>query len=110
MPRRPLRLPSSLDDLRPLLQYAGPLFMVVVCRFFGLVSMALTAARLGNTALAAYQVVVSLLLLFGLFGEPLSQAAQAQLPPLLDKGNFFTARRRFSMLLSSGIIAGLLLG
>jgi len=110
MPRQPLRLPTSMDDMKPLLQYAGPLFMVVLCRFLGLASMALTAARLGNTALAAYQVVVNILLLFGLFGEPLSQAAQARLPPLLDKGDTSTARRRFSTLLSTGILAGLLLG
>merc|ERR1719215_1631379 len=110
MPRQPLRLPTSMDDMKPLLQYAGPLFMVVLCRFLGVAGMALTAARLGNTALAAYQVVVNILLLFGLFGEPLSQAAQAQLPPLFDKGDTSTARRRFSTLLSTGILAGLLLG
>merc|ERR1712137_1079420 len=46
--------------------------------------MALVAGRLGHVALATYQIVFNLFFLFGLFGEPLNQTAQAMLPVLLE--------------------------
>ncbi|CAK9097969.1 Probable serine/threonine-protein kinase PknB [Durusdinium trenchii] len=60
--------------------------------------MALYAASLGTTALAAYQVLINLYTLFGLFGEPLSQAAQAMLPPLLEQKDRRGVRRAVKML------------
>lgn len=102
----------TAKEVMPLLEYAGPLFVVVVCRFLGICGMSLAAAALGTRELAAYQVLVNLLLLFGLFGEPLSQTAQATLPPLLDKGPVGrdTALRAFRNLVALGVVAGAVMG
>lgn len=40
---------------------------------------------MGQGGCGSPQVLINLYTLFGLFGEPLSQAAQAMLPPLLEK-------------------------
>lgn len=77
---------------------AGPLLLVLISRFLTLSAMALYAASLGTTALAAYQVLINLYTLFGLFGEPLSQAAQAMLPPLLEQKDRRGVRRAVKML------------
>ena len=100
---------QTVTCLGEALRYAGPLLLVLISRFLTLSAMALYAASLGTTALAAYQVhvleasladwhsartaaadcfvqvLINLYTLFGLFGEPLSQAAQAMLPPLLER-------------------------
>lgn len=101
---------TSLESLRPLSEYAGPLSIVIGCRVLCLASMALAAAPLGTTALAAYQVLINLLSLFGLFGEPLGQTAQATLPPLLEKGSTRAARGDFLSLLSVGLVVAVLAG
>ena len=67
----------------PLLEYAGPLTVVTAMRLFGFAAMVRTVSKMGPVAVAGYQCVVSLFIFFTLFAEPLSQAAQALLPPLL---------------------------
>jgi len=110
LPRSWSRLPADSVDPRPLLEYAGPLLVVVACRFMGLACMAFAAAALGTISLAAYQVLINLLVLFGLVGEPLSQAAQAALPPLLERGKSRAARRAFKELLRMGLLAAAVAG
>jgi len=73
-------------ELAPLFEYARPLAVIILTRFLGLTSMALAAGNLGVVSQAAYQVLVNVLVLFGLCGEPLSQTAQTMLPKLLDAG------------------------
>ncbi|CAJ1382517.1 unnamed protein product [Effrenium voratum] len=107
LPKKWIRLPESAAYLAPLLEYAGPLLLVLLSRFLTLSAMALYAASLGTTALAAYQVLINLYTLFGLFGEPLSQAAQAMLPPLLEKKDVRGARRAMRSLLLLGLLFGL---
>ncbi|CAE7803821.1 DTX47 [Symbiodinium microadriaticum] len=48
--------------------------------------MAKTAGTMGTASIAGYQVLANVVVLFGLFGEPLSQTAQTMLPSLLDGG------------------------
>jgi hypothetical protein len=44
-----------------------------------------TAMKLGMQSLAGYQLCINLLVFFVLFGEPLSQLSQTQLPALLNR-------------------------
>lgn len=86
-----LRLPKR-KELFSLLTYTGPLLAVTLTRMGGLIAMQTSAMALGVQPLAAYQLCLNLLVFFLLFGEPLSQLSQTQLPPLLDKGDSETIR------------------
>eukprot|EP00968_Pinguiococcus_pyrenoidosus_P007191 scaffold477_cov355-Pinguiococcus_pyrenoidosus.AAC.4 len=79
------RIPS-VKEAMPLLRFAGPLSIIVLTRIIGFVFMSAAAAKLGTTALAAHQVLISLFILFACFAEPLSQVGQTMLPKLFDKG------------------------
>ena len=72
-------------QLRELYDYTGPLLIITLIRLFGFINMQTTANRLGVNHIAAYQMAINLLFLFQLFGEPLSQLSQTQLPVLLDQ-------------------------
>ncbi|OLQ05131.1 MATE efflux family protein 4, chloroplastic [Symbiodinium microadriaticum] len=74
------------DELTPLLEYARPLAVVISFRCMSLTVMAKTAGTMGTASIAGYQVLANVVVLFGLFGEPLSQTAQTMLPSLLDGG------------------------
>jgi len=75
----------SRQELAPLLEYAKPLSVVILFRFMSLTLMAKTAGTMGTAVTAAYQVLANVIVLFGLFGDPLSQTAQTMLPSLLDR-------------------------
>ena len=75
----------SKQDMRELLNFAGPLSAITVARLAGFIAMQKTAMRLGVQSLAGYQLGINLLMFFLLFGEPLSQVSQTQLPQLLDR-------------------------
>lgn len=74
----------KLADLKELLQYVGPLFIITISRLIGFISMQRRAMTFGTQHLAAYQICTNALILFLLFGEPLSQLHQTNLPALLD--------------------------
>lgn len=74
-------------DLKELLQYVGPLFIITIARLTGFVSMQRRAMTFGTQPLAAYQICANSLILFLLFGEPMSQLHQTKLPALLDRGD-----------------------
>ncbi|GAX10123.1 hypothetical protein FisN_3Lh315 [Fistulifera solaris] len=96
-----LRLPQR-NEFMSLLSYTGPLLAVTLTRLGGLVAMQTSAMTLGVQPLAAYQLCLNLLVFFLLFGEPLSQLSQTQLPPLLDKGDSETIRGNLK---SVGVLA-----
>lgn len=81
-----LKLPTW-RGLKELLQYVGPLFIITIARLTGFVSMQRQAMTFGTQSLAAYQICANALILFLLFGEPLSQLHQTKLPALLDAGD-----------------------
>eukprot|EP00931_Biecheleriopsis_adriatica_P009346 TRINITY_DN110419_c0_g1_i1.p1 TRINITY_DN110419_c0_g1~~TRINITY_DN110419_c0_g1_i1.p1 ORF type:complete len:537 (+),score=83.64 TRINITY_DN110419_c0_g1_i1:63-1673(+) len=87
-----IRLPSW-RDAKPVLEYAGPLFVITAARILGFSAMALTAATLGTAQLAAYQVIISIFVVFVFVSGPLSQNAQTLLPSLVDKGETRALRR-----------------
>ena len=70
-----------------LVTYAGPLLAITITRLSGFLVMQRTAMSLGVTQLAGYQLCINLLLFFLLFGEPLSQLSQTNLPSLLFPSN-----------------------
>ncbi len=78
-----VRVPK-LADLKELLEYVGPLFVLVISRLIGIVSMQRRAMTFGTDALAAYQICINTMTFFFLFGEPLSQLHQTKLPAFLD--------------------------
>jgi Na+-driven multidrug efflux pump len=96
-----LRLPQR-NEFMSLLSYTGPLLAVTLTRLGGLVAMQTSAMALGVQPLAAYQLCLNLLVFFLLFGEPLSQLSQTQLPPLLDRGDSETIRGNLK---SVGVLA-----
>lgn len=102
----------SWAEMAPLFDYARPLAVVILARFLGLTSMAVSAGRLGIVSQAAYQVLANVLLLFGLCGEPLSQTAQAMLPKLLDAGpkRSHEARRALKNLILLASVVCLVIG
>jgi len=87
-----IRFPSR-EDISPVLEYAGPLSVIVTARVVSFTSMAIAAANLGTTALAAYQLILGVFVVFAFVGAPLSSNAQSILPPLLDAGDVQGTRR-----------------
>jgi Na+-driven multidrug efflux pump len=80
------RLPS-IQQLRGLLDFTGPLLAITLTRLGGLIAMQKSAMALGVQPLAAYQMSINLIIFFLLFGEPLSQLSQTKLPSLIDSNN-----------------------
>jgi len=64
-------------------------------RILGFSAMAFTASSLGTAQLAAYQVIISVFVVFVFVGGPLSQNAQTLLPSLIDAGDTKGLRRTF---------------
>jgi len=71
-------------QLQELMKFTGPLLVITMIRLLGFINMQTTANRLGVSHMAAYQIAINLMFLFQLFGEPLSQLSQTQLPSLVD--------------------------
>lgn len=78
-----VRVPSKAD-VSKLLEFTGPLLAITVTRLIGFINMQKTAMSLGVQHMAAYQLTVNILMFFLIFGEPLSQLSQTNLPTLID--------------------------
>ncbi|CAB9513515.1 Protein DETOXIFICATION [Seminavis robusta] len=78
-----LKIPTK-QQLLGLLEFTGPLLAITLTRLLGAINMQRAASRLGVNHLAAYQMSINIMFLFMLFGEPLSQLSQTQLPALVD--------------------------
>jgi Na+-driven multidrug efflux pump len=81
-----VRLPTR-PELWALLTYTGPLIAIPITRLAGFIVMQKKAMQLGVESLAGYQLGINILMFFLLFGEPLSQLSQTNLPALLDQEN-----------------------
>jgi len=104
-----IRLPTR-KELKGLTEFTGPLLAITVTRLIGFVSMQRTAMRLGVKELAAYQLSINLLIFFLLFGEPLSQLSQTQLPAFIDKQDAQAVRSNFKSVLVLGALTSLGVG
>jgi Na+-driven multidrug efflux pump len=83
---RIFRMPTR-KELSGLMEFTGPLLAVTITRLGSYIAMQRCAMRLGVEALAGYQLCINLFMFFVLFGEPLSQLSQTQLPSLLDRND-----------------------
>lgn len=79
-----LKVPPKAE-LKALNEFTGPLLAITMTRLIGFVAMQRKAMTLGVQSLAAYQLCINILIFFILFGEPLSQLSQTQLPALIDR-------------------------
>lgn len=94
-------------ELKELFDYVGPLFVIVISRLIGFLSMQRAAMRCGVQSLAAYQICVNCLIFFLLFGEPLSQLHQTKLPSLIDSNDKSSTLATMKSVLSLGCYAAL---
>jgi Na+-driven multidrug efflux pump len=81
-----VKLPTR-GEMWGLLTYTGPLIAIPITRLAGFIVMQRKAMQLGVESLAGYQLGINIMMFFLLFGEPLSQLSQTNLPALLDQEN-----------------------
>eukprot|EP00899_Mesostigma_viride_P015743 jgi/Mesvir1/2416/Mv22153-RA.2 len=95
----------TLRDLGTFVSLAGPVCVIIVARVVTYSLMSYTATSYGMEAIAAHQVMIGVFGMLQVFGEPLSQAAQAILPHFLNgpaaealaaKNSFRRRRKRTS--------------
>jgi Na+-driven multidrug efflux pump len=104
-----IRFPSR-KELLSLTEFTGPLMAITITRLIGFVSMQRAAMALGVKQTAAYQVCVNLVIFFLLFGEPLSQLSQTQLPALIDREDGPSIRANLKSVLALGTLTSLGIG
>ena len=104
-----IRLPTK-KELVSLTEFTGPLFAITITRLIGFVSMQRAAMSLGVKQTAAYQLCINLIIFFLLFGEPLSQLSQTQLPALIDSEDGKQVRSNLKSVLALGIFTALGIG
>ncbi|OLQ02644.1 MATE efflux family protein 4, chloroplastic [Symbiodinium microadriaticum] len=98
---------GALRDAGPVLEYAGPMLVINMTRIAGFTAMAFAAAATGTRALAAYQVILGIFVLFAFIGAPWSQTAQSMLPPLIESSNTSGARKVAKNVLTIGTIVSI---
>ena len=103
------KIPSK-KELGALMEFTGPLLMITFVRMAGFLNMQRRAMSLGVTALAGYQLVTNLLIFFILFGEPLSQVGQTQLPALIDSNETEKARKTYKSVMMLSLFAAIGVG
>lgn len=104
-----VRLPTR-EELISLTEFTGPLLAITITRLIGFVSMQRAAMALGVKELAAYQLSINLVIFFLLFGEPLSQLSQTQLPALIDAHDAPKVKANFKSVLTLGSITAFAVG
>lgn len=107
--RPQFRLPQR-EDLGPVLEYAGPLFVITLARVVSFSFMSVTAAKMGTVSLAAFQVSIAIFAFFAFCGAPLTQTAQTIFPPLLDTKDTAGSRRALYNLLAVGSVTAVIVG
>ena len=104
-----IRLPTR-KEISALTEFTGPLFAITITRLIGFISMQRAAMKLGVNQLAAYQLSINLVIFFLLFGEPLSQLSQTQLPSLIDADDGPSVRANLKSVLTLGLYTALGIG
>ncbi|CAN1125180.1 Protein DETOXIFICATION 46, chloroplastic [Linum perenne] len=106
-----ISIPTT-DDLVEIFGLAAPVFVVMISKvaFFSLLVYFTTS--MSTVAVAAHQVVIQVLMMGTVWGEPLCQTAQTFMPELLYGMNqsFERASKTARMLLKSLMITGTILG
>jgi len=102
--------PPTGEEVKALLNYVGPLFAITVTRLAGFVSMQKSAMALGVQPLAAYQLCLNIMVFFLLFGEPLSQLSQTQLPSLISANDGEAVKATLKSALALALYTSLAVG
>jgi Na+-driven multidrug efflux pump len=104
-----IRLPT-LKELSGLTEFTGPLLAITVTRLVGFVNMQRKAMTLGVDHTAAFQLSNNLVIFFLLFGEPLSQLSQTDLPGLIDADDGASVKANLKSVLTLGAFTALGVG
>ncbi|CAN6242821.1 unnamed protein product [Urochloa humidicola] len=98
----------SVRELLQIFEIAAPVFVTMTSKvaFYALLTYSATA--MGAITLAAHQVMINILCMCTVWGEPLSQTAQSFMPELIYGANRNLTKAR--MLLKSLVIIGAITG
>ncbi|GJM90061.1 hypothetical protein PR202_ga06303 [Eleusine coracana subsp. coracana] len=114
-----LTIPSARELLQ-IFEIAAPVFVTMTSKVAFYALLTYSATSMGATILAAHQVMLNILCMCTVWGEPLSQTAQSFMPELIYGVNrnlkkvlmitVFNARMLLRSLVIIGVIAGATLG
>jgi Na+-driven multidrug efflux pump len=104
-----IRLPTR-KEISALTEFTGPLLAITVTRLIGFINMQRKAMTLGVKVTAAYQLSINLVVFFLLFGEPLSQLSQTDLPALIDAEDGPAVKANLKSVLTLGALTSLGIG
>ncbi|XP_062224266.1 protein DETOXIFICATION 46, chloroplastic-like [Phragmites australis] len=102
----------SARELLQIFEIAAPVFVTMTSKvaFYALLTYSVTS--MGAITLAAHQVMINILCMCTVWGEPLSQTAQSFMPELIygANRNLIKARMLLKSLVIIGMITGVTLG
>ncbi|BAS76719.1 Os02g0122200 [Oryza sativa Japonica Group] len=104
-------IPSS-SELLQIFEIAAPVFITMTSKVAFYALLTYSATSMGAITLAAHQVMVNVLCMCTVWGEPLSQTAQSFMPELIygAKCNLMKARMLLKSLVMIGAITGTTVG
>uniref|UniRef100_A0A0D3EZZ7 Protein DETOXIFICATION n=1 Tax=Oryza barthii TaxID=65489 RepID=A0A0D3EZZ7_9ORYZ len=104
-------IPSS-SELLQIFEIAAPVFVTMTSKVAFYALLTYSATSMGAITLAAHQVMVNVLCMCTVWGEPLSQTAQSFMPELIygAKCNLMKARMLLKSLVMIGAITGTTVG
>uniref|UniRef100_A0A0E0CE33 Protein DETOXIFICATION n=1 Tax=Oryza meridionalis TaxID=40149 RepID=A0A0E0CE33_9ORYZ len=102
----------SANELLQIFEIAAPVFVTMTSKVAFYALLTYSATSMGAITLAAHQVMVNVLCMCTVWGEPLSQTAQSFMPELIygAKCNLMKARMLLKSLVMIGAITGTTVG
>ncbi|KAM0830965.1 hypothetical protein ACQ4PT_065864 [Festuca glaucescens] len=102
----------STRELLQIFEIAAPVFVTMTSKVAFYALLTYSATSMGAITLAAHQVMVNILCMCTVWGEPLSQTAQSFMPEMIygAKRNLMKARMLLKSLVMIGAIAGVTVG
>ncbi|KAB5541490.1 hypothetical protein DKX38_014464 [Salix brachista] len=102
----------TLDEILTIIGLAAPVFVTMISKVAFYSLMIYSATSMGTHSVAAHQVMLQIMGMCTVMGEPLSQTAQSFMPELIYGVNrsLEKARRLLKSLVTIGSTMGLLLG
>ncbi|XP_006648254.2 protein DETOXIFICATION 46, chloroplastic [Oryza brachyantha] len=102
----------SASELMQIFEIAAPVFVTMTSKVAFYALLTYSATSMGAITLAAHQVMVNVLCMCTVWGEPLSQTAQSFMPELIygAKCNLMKARMLLKSLVMIGAITGSTVG
>ncbi|CAM0947485.1 unnamed protein product [Alopecurus aequalis] len=102
----------STKELLQIFEIAAPVFVTMTSKVAFYALLTYSATSMGAITLAGHQVMVNILCMCTVWGEPLSQTAQSFMPEMIygAKRNLMKARMLLKSLVMIGAIAGVTVG